>query len=133
MAAFQFEIVSPEKLFFSGEVETVTVPGTDGEFTVFKDHAPVISSLKPGIVTVGETAAKQVKLYVPGGFAEVSPSGLTILADQVIELAELDSAKLEAAANEFEDEIARAQTDEARRAATEKRDQLLELKAALNL
>ena len=80
MAAFHFELVSPEKLLFSGEVEAVVVPGTEGEFTVLKDHAPVISSMRPGIVVIDEAAAASQRLYVRGGFAEVAPSGLTILA-----------------------------------------------------
>jgi F-type H+-transporting ATPase subunit epsilon len=133
MAAFHFEMVSPEKLVFSGEVESVTVPGTEGEFTVFKDHAPVISSLKPGIVVIEEPSARKSRLFVPGGFAEVGPSGLTILANQAIDLAELDAAKLDAELALFEEEVTRAETDEARRVAVEKRDQLQELKAALKI
>jgi len=133
MAAFHFEIVSPEKLVFSGEVEAVVVPGIDGEFTVLKDHAPLISTLKPGIVVIDETPSKKLRLFVPGGFAEVAPSGLTILANQAIDLADLDAAKIEAGIGTFEEDISRATSDEVRRAAVEKRDQLLELKAALNL
>jgi F-type H+-transporting ATPase subunit epsilon len=133
MAAFHFEIVSPEKLVFSGEVEAVVVPGIEGEFTVLKDHAPLISTLKPGIVVIDETPSKKLRLFVPGGFAEVAPSGLTILANQAIDLADLDAAKIEAGIGTFEEDISRATSDEVRRAAVEKRDQLLELKAALNL
>jgi F-type H+-transporting ATPase subunit epsilon len=133
MAAFHFEIVSPEKLVFSGEVEAVVVPGTEGEFTVLKDHAPLISSMKPGVVVIEETPAKKRRLFVPGGFAEVAPSGLTILANQAIDLAELDAAKLDACVASIEEEITRATTDEARRVAVEKRDQLRELKAALKI
>ncbi|HEY8007839.1 MAG TPA: F0F1 ATP synthase subunit epsilon [Methylocella sp.] len=133
MAAFHFEIVSPEKLVFSGEVEAVVVPGTEGEFTVLKDHAPVISSMKPGIVVIDETAAKKTRLFVPGGFAEAGPAGLIILADQAIDLADLDPTKLDAGIGGVEEEIARATTDEGRRVAVEKRDQLLELKAQLGL
>ena len=90
MPAFHFELVSPEKLVFSGEVETVVVPGTEGEFTVLKDHAPLISTMKPGIVAIEEAPAKKLRQFVRGGFAEVAPSGLTILAEQTIPLAELD-------------------------------------------
>jgi F-type H+-transporting ATPase subunit epsilon len=133
MAEFHFELISPERLVFSGDVETVVVPGTEGEFTVLKDHAPLISGMKPGIVVIGETAAAKLSYYVPGGFAEVAPSGLTILADQAIELAELDAAKLDAEIDSFEEAIASAKTEEARRMATEKRDQLRELRAALKM
>ena len=133
MAAFHFEIVSPEKLVFSGDVEAVIVPGTEGEFTVLKDHAPLISTMKPGVVVIEETPAKKLRLFVPGGFAEVAPSGLTILADKALPLAELDSATLDAEFTNFEEEVAGAKTEEVRRAAVEKRDQLRELKLALKL
>jgi len=93
----------------------------------------LISTLKPGIVVIDETPSKKLRLFVPGGFAEVAPSGLTILANQAIDLADLDAAKIEAGIGTFEEDISRATSDEVRRAAVEKRDQLLELKAALNL
>lgn len=133
MAAFHFELVSPEKLVFSGEVEAVVVPGAEGQFTVLKDHAPLISAMKPGIVAIDEAPAKKLRLFVRGGFAEVAPSGLTILAEQTIPLAELDAAGLDAALKNFEEEVAGAKTDEARRVAVEKRDQLLELRVALRI
>ncbi len=133
MAAFHLEIVSPEKLVFSGEVEAVAVPGTEGEFTVLKDHAPLIAMMKPGVVVIEEAPAKKLRLFVPGGFAEVAPSGLTILADKALPLAELDAATLNSEVGNVEEEIAGAKGDEARRIAVEKRDQLLELRAALKI
>ena len=131
MAAFHLEIVSPQELVFSGEVEAVVVPGTEGEFTVLKDHAPLISTMKPGIVVIEEAPAKKLRLFVPGGFAEVAPSGLTILADKAIALSDLNAATLDAEVANVEEEIAGAKGDEARRMAVEKRDQLRELRAAL--
>ncbi|MGH6837450.1 MAG: F0F1 ATP synthase subunit epsilon [Methylocella sp.] len=133
MAAFHFELVSPEKLVFSGEVEAVVVPGREGEFTVLNDHAPLISTIKPGIVVIEEAPAEKLRLFVPGGFAEVAPSGLTILADQAVPLADVDAAKLDAEIERFEEEAAGAATDEARRLAVERRDQLHELKATLKI
>jgi F-type H+-transporting ATPase subunit epsilon len=133
MAGFPFELVSPEKLVFSGEVEAVIVPGTEGEFTVLKDHAPVISSLKPGVIGVSETPNTVAQFYVSGGFAEAGPSGLTILADQAVPLAELDAGRLNAEMEALEDELAAAKSDEERRLAAERRDQLAELRAALKL
>jgi F-type H+-transporting ATPase subunit epsilon len=133
VAAFHFELVSPEKLVFSGDVEAVVVPGTEGEFTVLKHHAPLISTMKPGIVVIDETPAKKLRLFVRGGFAEVAPSSLTILAEKTIPLADLDAAGLDAELKNFEDEVAGAKTDETRRMAVEKRDQLLELRAALKI
>jgi F-type H+-transporting ATPase subunit epsilon len=133
MSAFHFELVSPEKLVLSEDVEAVVVPGTEGEFTVLKDHAPLIATMKPGIVVIDETPAKKVRFFVRGGFAEVAPSGLTILAEQSIPLAQLDAAGLDAELKNFEEEVADAKTDEARQIAVEKRDQLLELRAVLKI
>lgn len=133
MPSFPFELVSPERLLFTGEVEAVVVPGSEGEFTVLKDHAPLMTVLKPGIVEIDETATKKARLFVRGGFADVSPRGLTILAEHAIPIEELDTAKIEADLQDAEEDVADAQTDETRRLATEKRDQLLELRAALKL
>jgi F-type H+-transporting ATPase subunit epsilon len=133
MPVFPFELVAPERLLFSGEVESVVVPGSEGEFTVLKDHAPLMAVLKPGIVVVEESIGKHSRLFVRGGFADVSPAGLTILAEQAIPIEELDAMRIDADLKDAEEDVADAQTDEARRLATEKRDRLLEVKAALRL
>ena len=133
MAAFHFELVSPEKLLFSGDVEAVGVPGAEGDFQMLKGHAPLMSMLRPGVVTVDESASKSTKLFVRGGFAEVSAGGLTILAEQAIPLAELDSARIDAEIKNLEEDLADAQTAEARQAASEKLSHVKELKNALNL
>ena len=96
MAAFHFELVSPERLLFSGSVEAVVVPGAEGAFTVLRDHAPVMSVLKAGVIEIDETQTKKQRLFVRGGFADVSAKGLTILAEQAIPVEELDAAKLDA-------------------------------------
>ena len=83
MATFHFELVSPEKLLFSGDVEQVDVPGAEGDFGVLAGHAPFVSTLRPGILTVHGAGGEQ-KIVVLGGFAEVSAEGLTVL----VELAE---------------------------------------------
>ncbi len=132
MPAFHFELVSPEKLIFAGEVEAVVVPGSEGEFTVLKDHSPLMSTLKPGVISV-EAPGVKTKLFVRGGFADVAPTGLTILAEYAIPLEELDAAKLGADIAAAEADVASARTDDTRRVTTEKRDQLLALKAALGL
>ena len=133
MAAFHFELVSPEQLLFSGEVESVVVPGTEGQFTVLKDHAPVMTTLKPGVVEVIESASKTQRIFVRGGFADVAPTGLTLLAEQAIAIDQLDAAKLAAEIKNAEEDVADASEGEAKRAASEKLDQLRELKAALGL
>ena len=93
--ALAFELVSPEALVLSGDAQQVVVPGTEGYFTVMADHAPMMSTIKSGVigVTMGDGSSKD--LYVRGGFADVSPSGLTILAEQAIPLEELDVSSIE--------------------------------------
>jgi F-type H+-transporting ATPase subunit epsilon len=131
--AIHFELVAPEKLLFSGEVDSVVVPGAEGEFTVFAGHAPFMSTLRPGVVAIGEGGGKSQRLFVRGGFADVAPTGLTILAEHAIPLDELDAAQLESDIKDAEEDVADATNDDVRRAAAEKRDQLRELKAALKI
>ena len=133
MASFAFELVSPERLLFGGDVESVVVPGTEGEFTVLKDHAPLMSTLKPGVVTVTETGARETRLFVRGGFADVAPTGLTILAESAVPVEQLDSAKLDAEIQMAREDVSDASSDETRRLAQEKLDQLSELRAALQV
>ncbi len=133
MPAFPFELVSPEKIVFSGEVEAVVIPGVEGEFTVLKDHAPTLALIKPGILEYDLSETQKTRLFVRGGFAQIAPEGLTILAEQTIALEELDAAKIDADLKDAEEDVTDAKSDEARRIATEKRDQLNELKAALKL
>ena len=132
MAAFHFELVSPERLLFSGDVEAVVVPGSEGQFTILKDHAPVMATLKPGVVAVDAPTGKQ-SLFVRGGFVDVSAAGLTILAEQAIPVAELDLARIEQEIRNVEEDFNDAQSDEGKRAAGEKLAQLREVKAALGL
>jgi F-type H+-transporting ATPase subunit epsilon len=104
---------------FTGEVKSVVVPGSEGQFTVLKDHAPVMTTLKSGLVTVSDVAGKIERLYVRGGFADVSSLGFTILAEQATPLAEIDISKLEAKSTP-QDDLSDARTDEARHSAQEK-------------
>jgi F-type H+-transporting ATPase subunit epsilon len=98
MATFHFDLVSPEKLAFSGNVDQVDVPGFEGDFGVLAGHAPIVAAIRPGILTVITDGAKQ-KIIVLGGLAEMSDKGLTVLADVATSLEELDRA-------EFADTIA---------------------------
>jgi F-type H+-transporting ATPase subunit epsilon len=86
-----FELVSPEKLVFSGEVEQVDVPGAEGDFGVLAGHAPLVTTLRPGILTVHAAGGDQ-KIVVLGGFAEVSAAGLTVLADVAEAVEDIDRA-----------------------------------------
>ncbi len=133
MAAFNFELVSPEKLLFSGEVESVVVPGTEGDFQVFKDHAPAMSTLKPGIVSVAENTTKTMRLFVRGGFAEISAKGLTILAEEALPVEDLDADRIGQETKNAEEDVADAKSEAAKHQATEKLDQLKELRAALGI
>ena len=91
MATFHFDLVSPEKLAFSGEVDQVDVPGVEGDFGVLAGHAPVVAAIRPGILTVTSGGTQQ-KIIVLGGLAEVSDKGLTVLADVATSLQDLDRA-----------------------------------------
>jgi F-type H+-transporting ATPase subunit epsilon len=92
MATFHFDLVSPEKLAFSGEVDQVDVPGAEGDFGVLAGHAPLISAVRPGILTITTGGAHQ-KIIALGGLAEVSENTLTVLADVATSIEELDRAR----------------------------------------
>ncbi|MDA9464274.1 F0F1 ATP synthase subunit epsilon [Bradyrhizobium sp. CCBAU 53415] len=102
MATFHFDLVSPEKLAFSGEVDQVDIPGVEGDFGVLAGHAPVVAAIRPGILTV-TTAGRHEKIIVLGGLAEVSDRGLTVLADVATSLAELDRAQFAETIAEMEE------------------------------
>jgi F-type H+-transporting ATPase subunit epsilon len=130
MAAFKFELVSPEKLVFSAEVEAVVVPGTDGEMTVMAQHAPVMTAIRPGIVTVIGAGADK-RIFVRGGFAEVGRTGLTILAEMAVPMEEFDRARLDQEIKDAEEDLADAKDDATRDRAAEKLTQLKEIAAAV--
>ena len=104
MATFHFELVSPDKIAFSGEVDQVDVPGAEGDFGVLAGHAPLIAIIRPGIMTV-MAGGEQTKIVVLGGFAEVGPDGLTVLADVATSLEDLDRASLQKQIAELEQGI----------------------------
>lgn len=104
MATFHFELVSPDRISFSGEVDQVDVPGAEGDFGVLAGHAPLIALLRPGMMTV-YAGGVQTKLVVLGGFAEVGPGGLTVLADVASSLEDLDRASLQKQITEIEQGI----------------------------
>ena len=104
MATFHFELVSPEKVAFSGEVDQVDVPGAEGDFGVLAGHAPLIALISPGVMTV-YIAGAQTRLVVLGGFAEVGPDGMTVLADVATSLEDLDRAVLQKQISQLEQDI----------------------------
>ena len=117
----QFELVTPSHIMMEGEVDMVVVPGAAGDFGVLPGHAPLLSTLRPGIVDVYENDTVSERVFVAGGFAEVAEDRFTVLAEEAVEASEIDR---EAAAQRLEqarEALARAETgdDEARRRAAE--------------
>ncbi|MFZ1170758.1 F0F1 ATP synthase subunit epsilon [Bradyrhizobium sp.] len=111
MATFHFDLVSPEKMAFSGEVDQVDVPGVEGDFGVLAGHAPVVAAVRPGILTIISGGSKQ-KIIVLGGLAEVSEKGLTVLADVATSLDELDRAEFAETISEMETKLAEKEGSE---------------------
>ena len=111
MATFHFDLVSPEKLAFSGEVDQVDIPGAEGDFGVLANHAPVVAAVRPGILTVITGNSKQ-KIIVLGGLAEMSENGLTVLADTATSIEELDRAKFAATIADMEAKLAEKEGSE---------------------
>jgi F-type H+-transporting ATPase subunit epsilon len=130
MATFHFELVSPERLVFAGEVSQVDVPGEEGEFGVLAGHAPYIAALRPGVLTIYGDDRPQ-RLVVRGGLAEMGPSGLTVLAEQAIPVEDIDAAMIAQAIKDAEEDIADAKNDASRDKARARLEQLNTLKSAL--
>ena len=128
MATFHFDLVSPEQLLFSGEVEHVVVPGTEGEFGVLAGHAPLVAMLKPGILRV--LGPNPMNILVTGGFAEVSPQGLTVLADRAVPLDAVDAMTLTGEIEAAERALSNAKDDAARDRQQLRLDQLRAAQAA---
>ena len=132
MATFHFELVSPDKQMFSGEAQSVLVPGSEGDFVVLRDHAPVMAALRPGVVAIEDAAGKHRRIFVRGGFADVNARGLIVLAETALPEGELDAARLDQEIRDTEEDLADA-PDEQKRLWQEKLDRLRELKAAMKL
>jgi F-type H+-transporting ATPase subunit epsilon len=129
--ALHFELVSPERLLISADVQSVQIPGTEGEMGIYEGHAPVLSTLRPGVVSVDRGSGAPERIFVRGGFAEVNPKGLTVLAEVAIPIAELNVAALAQQVKDVEEDVADAKDDESRRRATESLEHLKGLQAAL--
>jgi F-type H+-transporting ATPase subunit epsilon len=108
MATFHFDLVSPEKLLFSGDVEQVDVPGIEGDFGVLAGHAPLVTTLRPGILTVRGASGAE-KIVVLGGFAEVSAEGLTVLADMAEAVEDFDRSVISTRISEIEQRVAKTE------------------------
>jgi F-type H+-transporting ATPase subunit epsilon len=118
MASFPFELVSPVRLVFSGDVEQVDVPGAEGDFGVLAGHAPFVSTLRPGVLTIYESGGAK-RYFVREGFAEVNAKGLTVLAETAVPAEELDREALASAIKDAEQLVSDAKDEEARWKAVE--------------
>src|ERR1700738_5633642 len=131
MAPFHFARGSPEKVLFDSQVVQVDVPGSEGYFGVLAGHAPLITTLRPGVLVIYGEGGEELRVVVNGGFAEVGPSGLTVLADTAVPIAEFDLAVLAGTIKDTEEDVADS-TDEWERAKLARQlEQLRALQAAL--
>jgi F-type H+-transporting ATPase subunit epsilon len=110
----EFELVSPERLILSQAVDMVVVPGAEGDFGVLPGHALFLSTVRPGIIAVHNEGAVRERIFVGGGFAEVTPERCTVLADEAVPVQDIDRAKVESRLKELREDLAEAKTDETR-------------------
>jgi F-type H+-transporting ATPase subunit epsilon len=132
MAQFPFELVSPDKVLFSGPANAVVVPGYEGDFQVLADHAPTMTAIRPGVIGIDGANGQHLRVFVRGGFADVHPLGLTILAETAIPFEDLNAAHLDQEIRNAEEDVADA-TEDQKQAAQEKLDRLRELKDSMKL
>ena len=111
----EFELVTPERLVVSRGVDMVVVPGAEGDFGVLPGHTPMISTVRPGIVNVYEGREIVERMFVAGGFAEVTAARCTVLADRAVAVDELDRAASEQTLKDAREDLADAKTDDERR------------------
>ena len=108
----EFELVSPERLLLSEQVDMVVVPGAEGDFGVLPRHAPLISTLRPGIIRVFEGREVKNRIVVAGGFVEVTPERCTVLAEEAVPVADIDAAQIEQELKDLNEDLADAKSDE---------------------
>jgi F-type H+-transporting ATPase subunit epsilon len=130
-AKIHFDLVSPEQMLLSEDVVMVTLPGTEGYFGVLAGHAPVISTLRPGVIEVQGGESGNLRLFVRSGFAEVDPTRVVVLAEEAISLEDFDVEALDARIRDSEEDLALAKTDADRGRAMEALDYLRQLRAAV--
>ena len=119
--AVQFELVSPEKLLLSEDVEMVVVPGAEGDFGCLPGHAPMISTVRPGVIHVFEGGSVKTRIFVAGGFAEVTTSRCTVLAEEAVPLDEIDRTSVEKDLQDANEDIRDAGGNEVQLALAEAR------------
>jgi F-type H+-transporting ATPase subunit epsilon len=112
----EFELVSPERLLLSKSVEMVVVPGSEGDFGVLPRHAPLISTIRPGIIRVYEGGQVTDQIFVAGGFAEVTGTRCTVLAEEALPVADIDRAAVEKGMGDIRDDLQDAKNEDEREA-----------------
>jgi len=130
MAALHLDFVSPERVLFSGDVDQVDLPGTEGDLGIFPNHAPLVTTLRPGVVTIFREGRRE-PVVVIGGFAEVSPAGLTVLADKAVPREDFDLALLSGEIKDAEEDLADSKDDAERDKIARHLEQLKALQTAL--
>ena len=113
----EFELVAPQALVSSAAADMVVVPGTEGDFGVLPGHAPLISLVRPGVIDVHDEGAVTMRIFVAGGFAEVTQARLTVLAEEAAPVDALDRGAIEARLERAENEAGAAETEEEKAAA----------------
>ncbi|MGE0096240.1 MAG: F0F1 ATP synthase subunit epsilon [Alphaproteobacteria bacterium] len=108
---FEFELVSPERLLLSERAEMVVVPGTEGNFGVLPGHSPFASTVRPDVIEIYENNKVKQRIFVGGGFAEVTSERLTVLADEAVPVEQLDRGAVEATIRQLEQDIADSDSD----------------------
>ena len=126
-STFKFELVSPERILMSGDAEQVLLPGAEGDMTILAGHAPVVSTLRAGVLDVVMTGTKS-RIFVKSGFAEVSPDRVTVLADKAYDMADFGAERIGGELQTAEAELAAAADDDARFFANEAVSVLSKLK-----
>jgi F-type H+-transporting ATPase subunit epsilon len=130
MAGMHLEFVSPESVLFSGDVDQVDLPGAEGDMGILAGHAPLVTTLRPGIVTIIRDGRRE-PVVVIGGFAEVSPAGLTVLADKAVARENFDLALLASEIKDTEEDVADSKNEAERDKLARHLEQLKSLQAAL--
>ena len=131
--ALKLELVSPERELASRLVKQVVVPGIEGEFVAMPEHAPLLSTIKPGVLVISEISGQETRYFVRGGYAEMANNQLIVLAERAIPLKQLDAAEIEKEIRWAEEDLEDARDDEERRKLQERLDFLGQLKQALEL
>lgn len=126
---FKFELVSPERILMSADASQAVIPGAEGDFTVLEGHAPVVSTLRPGVIAVTVDGSEK-KVFVKGGFVEVEPASVTVLTETAIDFVDVDLARVAREIEIVEKDLAEGKSDEARLMASQALEHLKAITAA---